>query len=146
MVHLLLFLMMVGSLGAQQGVRVIPAANGRQTVRSQVGSLVCTLDNIGGAAVTIHIICRVPAGYILIATTTPRYKVGTLIPGATPPYTIDGFSRGGFTDELGNTIRWRVWQEYKGTVSYWITDTQSPDGTGQAAGWMGPRPLLSIAP
>ncbi len=105
----ILLLLLASSFSFCYGQVLITHPNGRTQVISKVNNLVCTLDNIGGAVVTIHINCKVPLGYILITTTTPRI-------------TATGGSEGSFTDDEGNVISWLLQQSVKGVVSYQITD------------------------
>lgn len=112
------------------GQVVVTNVGSRVKVVSTVNTLICSFDNIGGAITTIHINCKVPLGYILIETTTPRYTpVAVMPPGTTTNISIGG-TVGCFKDDNSNIITWMLQQLVKGIVNYQITDNAGGISTG----------------
>jgi hypothetical protein len=109
---------------------VVTTVGTRVKITSTVNTLICSFDNIGGATTTIHIICMVPLGYILIETVTPRYTpVAVMPPGTTNIITVGG-TVGSFKDDNGNIITWMLQQLVKGIINYQITDNFGQVNTG----------------
>lgn len=106
---LMLFSMMNLSASNLNGVESFPQPNNRTLVKVVSNSLVCTFDNISGAKVTIHVLCKVPLGYVLNMTTTPRV-------------TERGGNVGSYIDDNGGGVYWLLQQKVKGSVSWQITD------------------------
>lgn len=112
------------------GQVVVTNINGRVKVTSTINTLICSFDNIGGATTTIHINCRVPLGYILIETTTPRYTPVAIVPPGTTNTNMVGGTVGSFKDDNGNIITWMLQQLVKGIINYQITDNFGQVNTG----------------
>jgi hypothetical protein len=123
-------ILLLVSLAQLEGQVIVTTVGTRVKVTSTVNTLICSFDNIGGATTTIHINCRVPLGYILIETTTPRYTPVAITPPGTNNMIAVGGTVGSFRDDNNNTISWLLQQLVKGIINYQITDNNNQGSSG----------------